>query len=173
MEPSHNLSKFVAVAGQRFPVAVRATDGNSGACNLRGRQIAKATLFPRLKRDVESSELCTARIEFESVEVLSQHRVLCRRSGEPLLLCPHSPEHAEQRHKKMTRTTAGVHDGDFCYGRRPLSERTGGRCAVVQTAEERPRVDERRVRMTSRPPGTEGVLQQEPNHVVLGEELRH
>ena len=55
----------------------------------------------------------------------------------------------------------------------PALERAGGRGAVVAEAQVLPLAQERAVRVAARPPGAERVLEQEADHVVLGEELGH
>ena len=54
---------------------------------------------------------------------------------------------------------------------RPAVEGARGRRAVVVEAQVVEALDERAVRVAGCPPGAEGVLQQEPDHVVLGEQL--
>lgn len=74
---------------------------------------------------------------------------------------------------KWPEPPQGTHDGDFGGALGPAGEATGSRRTVVQETEIAVGLDQRAVGVASRPPGTQRVLQQEANHVVLGEQLRH
>src|SRR5438874_5528562 len=73
----------------------------------------------------------------------------------------------------MARTAARIHDRHLRHALRPALERTGSRLAILSDAQVVERRDEWALRMPARPPGTQRVLEQEPDHVVLGEQLRH
>ncbi len=92
---------------------------------------------------------------------------------QPFFLGPHRGEHLEGHGEEVPRAAARVHQGDFGYAVGPALEDPSSGRALLREAQESELLEQRRARMTASPPGTEGVLEQEPNHVVLGEQLRH
>ena len=130
--------------------------------------------LPGGKRQGECGDLRAARVE-------SPARTGCRgspRRRPAAALSPPPPSASaaacRTRPRGSARAAAGVHDGDLADAVGPAREGAGGRGAVVAIAE---------IRQLARSSGLSGagaahqraerVLQQEADHVVLGEELRH
>ena len=105
------------------------------------------------------------------MEVVAEDRILCLGRREAFLLGAHAPEHPEHCDEEVTGAAAGVHHRHVDSTVRPITERARRRGAVLVEAQVLPAVKECRRGVTCGPPCSERVLQQESNHVVLGEKL--
>ena len=118
--------------------------------------------------------ICTQRGSSSSPKRLSRSTASCASIGcEPFLFGAHLPQHRERLDEEVTRAAARVHDRDLGDAVGPTVEGAGGGPAVVVEAEVLEALHERAVGMSCGPPRAEGVLEQEPDHVVLGEQLGH
>ena len=130
----------------------------------------------------------------------SQHRVDGRRLRQPFLRHAERDEDRQREDEEVPRPHAGIEHGDVLRRLRPAFERAGGRTPgafrpVLRLVSDEAQIGPvdiadlaggaqrslvRRRRREARvagkhlagPPGAERVVQQEEDHVVLGEELR-
>ncbi len=103
----------------------------------------------------------------------SRSTASCAAAGQSLLLGPHPPQHPERRHQEVARPATRVHHRHLSRPLRPLLERPRRRHPLLVNRRILPVLAPGRVRMPGRPPRPQRVLQQEPHHVILGEQLRH
>ena len=132
------------------------------------------------------------------MQVVSQHGVHCLGCSESLQHHAHGNQHGKGGDQKVSRAAAGVEDLQVSKVLRPAVKGTGGRapsCLLggIFTAHEAQEIErysrDRRfppqigfrvsvlqigfAQTARRPPGSQGVVEQEAHHVGLSEELRH
>ena len=177
------------------PPGYIAGGGNPRTGEIKPRQRAVTSGPPRRNRKVEGRQLRTPWVKFEAEHILPQRRVGCLRQGRAFLGGAHRRHNRQGKDEEVATAHARIQHRDFPRHRGPVGEGPGCRAPRISLAHEaqvRP-VDPgqgasraQRVLATglarqcgiggqhlSRPPRAQGVVQEEPHHVVLGEELGH
>src|SRR5438067_120544 len=171
MQAYERALQTLVAACELLPVFEPPLCRDPGAGYVRNRKVAVSAGLPCLHRERERGDLRTARVELKSKEVVAEHGVSCFSCGQPLSLHPHLPEHLEGDHEEVPGAAARIHHGHLGHCVGPAWEAAGGGLALVVEAEVLPVLHERAPWMTCGPPGSERVLEQEADHVVLREEL--
>jgi len=123
VHPVHGDAQVVPAHRQTFPFIFGHADRQTRAGDIQLRQWPVATgagVGPSGQGEGEGGEFDTARVEFEAVEVLAQHRIHRVRRGEVLKFHAHGHKHQESRHEKVARTAAWVENLQFSKLLRPM-----------------------------------------------------
>jgi hypothetical protein len=140
---------------------------------LRRRDRAITAALPRLEGQSEPGDLYAALVQFQPEEVVAEDGVasLCR--VESFLFHPHLAQEVEGADQEVSGATARVHHRDRGRVLWPAKEGARRWTAVFGEAEVVHLLEQWALGVACRPPGTEAVLKEEADHIVLGEELRY
>ena len=159
------------LARQAPPGVQLPLDRDARAGDVRYREWPVAIGFPGREDEREGGDLRATRIQLQAEQVVAQHGLTGLGAGEPLLFHAHLPQQVEGFDEEVSRAAAGIQHGHLGGAVRPVGEGAGRWRAVVADAEVGQFLPEWTLGVAGDPPGTERVLEQEADHVVLGEEL--
>ena len=162
------------VAGEALPVVELALDRDARAGDVRDRELLVAAGLPGVEGEGEGAELGAARVELEAEQVVAE-------DGRGGGLCAVRPSSSIRILRSMSAAATRKWPEPMQGSMTVISAARSGQPSKVPAAgvpSSRKRryshsLQERAVGMAARPPGAERVLEQEADHVVLGEELGH
>ena len=149
--------------------------------------------------EIEGGDLGAAVVDFEAEQVVAQHRRHRFLAGQVFFGHAQGHQDGQRKDQEMAGTHAGIQQGEFLRRPGPAGKGAGRRAPGAGRAALARRADEAEVapfharegagaaqpilvggggrqggiggQTFARPPGAQGVMEQEEDHVVLGEEL--